>query len=122
MKIPANFFAILLLVSVLSAHAEDAAHGDVLYKIYCTQCHGVEGNGDGINVPAMSVQPRNHRDRGEMSARTDADLFKAVKEGGKSINKSVLMPPWSATLSDHDINALVRYMRQLCCQSGDGLP
>lgn len=119
MKIPATLFVSLLLLSVFSVHAEDANQGEVLYKIYCTQCHGVEGNGDGINVPAMSVQPRNHSDGGEMSARTDADLFKAVKEGGKSINKSVLMPPWNSTLSDDDINALVRYMRELCCSSGD---
>ncbi|MFO7550879.1 MAG: cytochrome c [Haliea sp.] len=118
MNYPATLLGSLLLAGSLSALAEDIQHGENLYTIYCTQCHGVTGNGDGVNVPAMSVQPRNHRDQGEMSARTDAELFKAVKEGGKSINKSVLMPPWGGNLGDDDIHALVRYMRQLCCESG----
>ncbi|MFA5494383.1 MAG: cytochrome c [Porticoccaceae bacterium] len=105
----------LLLAAALPARGAD---GETLYKIYCTQCHGVEGYGNGVNVPAMSVQPRNHRDRGEMSARTDEELFKAIKHGGKSINKSVLMPTWGQNLNDDEINALVLYLRELCCNSG----
>lgn len=101
-----------------AAPPASAADGETLYKIYCTQCHGVEGYGNGVNVPAMSVQPRNHRDRGEMSARTDEELFKAIKHGGKSINKSVLMPTWGENLNDDEINSLVLYLRELCCSGG----
>lgn len=109
----------LLLVASLLAlsapvHAED--RGDQLYKVYCTQCHGVEGNGKGVNAAHMSVQPRDHTDTKEMSARTDEELFKVIQQGGKSINKSVLMPIWGGNLNDDDIHALVGHLRKLCCQ------
>lgn len=84
------------------------------YRTYCVQCHGLEGNGKGINVADMSTQPRDHTDAKEMSARTDDELFKVIKEGGQSINKSVLMPPWGATLSDEEIRGLVSHLHQLC--------
>jgi cytochrome c oxidase cbb3-type subunit 3 len=100
-----------------AAHAEGAANrGKELYRIYCTQCHGVQGNGKGVNAATLSVQPRDHTDTAEMSARTDEDLFKAIKHGGKAVNKSVLMPNWNANLSDDDIHSLVAYLRELCCK------
>lgn len=97
------------------AHA-DADRGQQLYKVYCTQCHGVNADGKGINAAHMSVQPRDHTDTKEMSARTDEELFKVIKHGGKSINKSILMPAWGGNLNDDDIHALVAHLRKLCCQ------
>jgi cytochrome c oxidase cbb3-type subunit 3 len=100
-----------------AASAEsDAKRGAALYQVYCTQCHGLKGNGGGINAAHMAVAPRDHTDRGEMSARTDEELFKVIKHGGKSINKSVLMPAWGRNLSDEDIHALVSHLRNLCCR------
>lgn len=110
--------AIILALTLALPVAAEPHQGKALYDIYCTQCHGVNGDGKGVNVPAMSVQPRNHTDRGEMSARTDEELFKAIKHGGKSINKSVLMPAWGGNLTDDDIDALVSYLRELCCGNG----
>lgn len=92
-----------------------AARGATLYGVYCTQCHGLEGDGRGINTRDMAVQPRDHTDTGEMSARTDDDLFKAIQGGGKAVNKSVLMPAWGGNLSEEDIRALVAHLRALCC-------
>lgn len=94
----------------------DTRHGKALYEVYCTQCHGLKGNGHGINAPALSVMPRDHTDTGEMSARTDEDLAKAIRDGGKAVNKSVLMPAWGGNLSDGDIQDLVAYLRELCCR------
>ncbi len=111
--------AALALGSTTGVHASDAEHGETLYRAYCVQCHGLSGNGDGVNVPALSVQPRNHRDTAEMSARSDEELFKAIKHGGKSINKSVLMPAWGGNLDDDEIHALVSHLRDLCCRNGE---
>ena len=102
----------LLLAWSLSASATEKAADD--YRTYCAQCHGVQGNGKGINVRDMSVQPRDHTDAKEMSARSDEDIYKVIKEGGVSINKSVLMPGWSDVLSDEEIRGLVAYLRELC--------
>lgn len=110
----------MLLVSMIgtqSVHSESAISptGKQLYQAYCSQCHGLEGDGFGVNSYDLDVAPRDHTDTDEMSARTDEELFKAVKFGGKSVNKSVLMPAWEGNLSDDEIHRLVAYLRQLCC-------
>lgn len=109
--------ACLLGMAGGAALAEDkVSRGALLYQVYCVQCHGVKGNGAGVNAAHMAVMPRDHTDTGEMSARTDEELFKVIKHGGKSINKSVLMPAWGRNLSDEDIHALVTHLRSLCCR------
>ncbi len=105
------FCAALLLIPAAAANAETAADN---YRTYCVQCHGLKGDGKGINVADMSTQPRDHTDAKEMSARTDQELFKVIKEGGQSINKSVLMPPWSSILTDEEIQDLVKHLHKLC--------
>lgn len=102
-----------LLVGVPAAAQPD---GEDLYEAYCVQCHGKSGDGNGVNAAHLSVQPRSHIDREEMSARSDAELFKVIDQGGASINKSVLMPPWGGNLDESHINALVAYLRVLCCE------
>ncbi len=102
----------VLPVSALGASAKDN------YRTYCAQCHGLEGNGRGVNIRDMSVQPRNHTDASYMSTRSDNDLFKADQKGGLAIDKSVLMPPWRDTLSPAEIQDMVKYLRALChCQN-----
>ena len=103
--------ALGLLGFSLGAAAGDET-GEQLYATYCTQCHGVTGDGRGVNAASMDVLPRV--DPVEMGARQDADLFKVIKEGGKSINKSVLMPAWGDNLDDEQVEKLVRYLRDLC--------
>jgi cytochrome c oxidase cbb3-type subunit 3 len=97
-----------------------AAEAEALYKTYCVQCHGMAGKGNGINVRDMSVQPRDHTDAQGMGGLSDERLFKAIKEGGPAVTKSVLMPPWGGVLSDAEIHSLVRYLRTLCGCQGRG--
>lgn len=110
------FVMACLLALPMNAVAGDNSRGETLYETYCTQCHGLAGNGKGVNVPHLSVQPRDHTDRAEMSARTDEELFKAIKLGGQAVNKSILMPNWDGNLTDEEIRDLVAYLRRLCCQ------
>jgi cytochrome c oxidase cbb3-type subunit 3 len=108
-----------LFVAALSMQAQAGETAADNYKTYCVQCHGMEGNGKGINVRDMSATPRDHTDAKAMSARSDDMLFKVIKEGGLSITKSVLMPPWGATFSDEEIKGLVQHLRVLCkCKYG----
>jgi mono/diheme cytochrome c family protein len=85
----------------------------MLYQVYCSQCHGISGNGKGINAPYLLVAPRNHTSQEEMGHVTDEDIFTAIKFGGTAVGKSALMPSWSETLSDEDIRLLVAYVRSL---------
>jgi cytochrome c oxidase cbb3-type subunit 3 len=82
-----------------------------LYDTYCVQCHGVGRNGNGLNSGDMAVKPRDHTDSKAMGDTPDDLLFKAIKNGGLSVNKSVLMPTWGGVLTDEQIHDLVKYLR-----------
>jgi cytochrome c oxidase cbb3-type subunit 3 len=110
-----NLMALGLAAGMATA-AVASPDGERLYQAYCVQCHGVQGDGNGINAAHLSVQPRSHIDQEEMSARTDDELYRVIEQGGVAINKSVLMPPWGGNLDETEINALVGYLRVLCCE------
>jgi len=89
------------------------------YNTYCVQCHGIPGDGMGVNIKDMQVKPRNHTDAKYMRERSNTVLLRAIKEGGLAISKSALMPPWGDTLSNREIRDLVKYIRKLCkCKYG----
>ncbi|HCS12224.1 MAG: cytochrome C class I [Zetaproteobacteria bacterium CG06_land_8_20_14_3_00_59_53] len=105
--------AALMFVVAPAAMAEEAF---LNYKSYCMQCHGMHGKGDGVNVPAMNVRPRDHSDNNYMMTRTNSEIFKAIKFGGQAVNKSVKMPAWSDTFTDDEITQMVGHIRTLCCE------
>lgn len=109
-----RFSLFALVLFALFSTATWAASAEDNYKQFCWQCHGMTGDGMGLNVQDMSVQPRDHTSAEAMGGRTDADLFKVIKEGGLAIDKSVLMPQWGNSLSDEEIHDLVKYLRKLC--------
>jgi cytochrome c oxidase cbb3-type subunit 3 len=118
-KFPAKLLLALVPLALASLPALGKETAADNYKTYCVQCHGMDGNGKGVNIRDMSVQPRDHTDAKSMSARSDDTLFKVIKEGGPSIEKSVLMPPWGDTLSDDEIKDMVQHLRKLCkCKFG----
>lgn len=84
------------------------------YDTYCAQCHGSQRNGKGVNAPSMAVQPRDHSDAKAMGDLPNDQIFKAIKEGGTAVNKSVLMPTWGKVLNDDEINEMVAYLREVC--------
>jgi len=90
------------------------------YRLYCAQCHGTRGNGQGINQTAdgLAVSPRDHTVAKEMSKLSDGDLRLAIAEGGDAVQKSELMPAWGKTLSAEEIDDLVLYLRKLCKCAG----
>ena len=42
-----------------------------LYDVYCVQCHGLKRNGTGVNLPGLSVRPRDHTDTKGMGDTPD---------------------------------------------------
>lgn len=93
--------------------AQAAVDSKQVYDFYCAQCHGVNGDGKGINVTKdFATDPRNFTVGAEMSKRTDADIRGVIKDGGPSISKSPLMPPWGATLTAEEVDGLLAYIRK----------
>lgn len=110
-----------LAVVLLSFGAAKAEETETLFKFYCAQCHGFDGLGDGPNVSAdFPVTPRNFNKADEMGKLTDADIINVIKDGGPSVSKSPMMPPWGKTLTDEEIAGLVKKLRGLCKCKGPG--
>jgi cytochrome c oxidase cbb3-type subunit 3 len=105
----------VVLSTSLIAQAADAEQGKKLYGQFCASCHGQSGKGDGAAAAALNPKPRDHTDKDYMSKMSDADMLKVIKNGGASIGKSPLMPPWGASLKDDQIQDIIAYIRTLCC-------
>jgi cytochrome c oxidase cbb3-type subunit 3 len=111
--LPRLFLLIALVMVPLPAWSETAAEN---YRLYCIQCHGSLGNGQGINQTAggLNVSPRNHSLAEEMSKLTDEELRLAIHDGGDAVQKSELMPSFGKTISEEEIDELVLHLRKLC--------
>lgn len=105
---------VILLVAVAAPSSAGSAKEN--YRLYCVQCHGVLGNGEGVNWTSggLTVSPRDHTYAKEMRQLRDEELRLAIAEGGDAVQKSEQMPAWGDVLSKREIQELVRYLRELC--------
>lgn len=110
---------LLVCLGLLGTATTNAADAEQNFEFYCAQCHGLTGQGDGPNVTeSFATDPRNFTNAAEMAKLTDADIKNVILDGGPAVSKSELMPPWSKTLTEEEVDALVAYLRQLCqCQA-----
>ena len=91
--------------------AEDPAS---LFNDICAVCHGVGGKGDGPSAAGLHPKPADFTNCKVMAADSDQILFKIIKEGGQSVGRSTVMPSWKDSLSDSQVESLVRYVRSFC--------
>lgn len=119
----------LLIIAALAGFASSftvapvvASETEAVFKFYCAQCHGLTGKGDGPNVTKdFPVSPRNFTDAGEMNKLSNADMKNVILDGGPSASKSPMMPPWGKTLSEEEVDGLVKHLRVLCkCEGKQG--
>jgi mono/diheme cytochrome c family protein len=103
----------VVLSTAFMAYAADVEQGKKLYGQFCVTCHGQSGKGDGPGAAALNPKPRDHTDKEYMSKLSDDDLLKVIKNGGASVGKSPLMPPWGASLKDDQIQDIIAYVRTL---------
>ncbi len=117
-----SVFAALLLTLGLVGGMARSAGVEQTFEFYCAQCHGTDGKGKGPNVTKdFATSPRNFTNAKEMDKLSDADLKNVIIDGGPSVGKSSLMPPWGKTLTGEDVDALVGHLRKLCqCKGKQG--
>ncbi|MCP4319194.1 MAG: cytochrome c [Hyphomicrobiales bacterium] len=115
-------FASAALASCFVTAPVAAADTQQVFEFYCTQCHGPGGKGDGPNVTKdFPVSPRNFTNAEEMNKLSDADMKNVIMDGGPSASKSPMMPPWSKTLTEEQVDGLVKHLRVLCqCEGKQG--
>lgn len=88
--------------------------GRAIYLDACSPCHGIRGDGAGPAAQGFDPAPRNFR-RGVYKFRTtvsgalplDEDLERTVREGLPGTE----MPRWKNVLAEHDIKAVVQYVK-----------
>ena len=116
------YAAAALSLVALAAGPAKAVEVEKVFKFYCAQCHGLGGKGDGPNVTKdLPVSPRNFTNAKEMEKLSDADMKNVIMDGGPALSKSSMMPPWSKTLSEEEVDALIQHLRQLCaCKGKEG--
>jgi menaquinol-cytochrome c reductase cytochrome b/c subunit len=100
-------------VSAAGSIEEKIALGEELYSLYCTECHGPDGEGGVIaGVEGMEgVELKAISSRDEMYTRSDQTLASIIEYGQGDLG----MPPYGLAyggeLKQGDIDALVTFMR-----------
>jgi len=93
--------------------AEQVVAGQDLYSIYCTECHGPDGEGGEIagveGLEGTFIKPISSQD--EMWTRTDKTFYNIIDFGQQDLG----MPPFGlgngGELSKGEIDAVVTFMR-----------
>jgi mono/diheme cytochrome c family protein len=99
--------------SVAGSLVEEIAQGQDLYSIYCTECHGPDGEGGIIEgVEGLEgVELKSISSMDEMWTRTDDTLFLIAAFGQQDLG----MPPfglaYGGELKKGEIEAIVTFMR-----------
>jgi mono/diheme cytochrome c family protein len=83
----------------------------------CSACHGESGKGDGPAAVALNPKPRNYTDCSVMGIKSDAELFKVIKQGGQGKDVepklSPLMVAFETQLNDKEIWDIVAFIRSI---------
>lgn len=87
-----------------------ASRAERLYDGFCATCHGVDGRGS-WRAALFLIRPRDLT-APRLRQEPDRYLFDLVKQGGAPLGRPG-MPAFGSSLSDADIEALVRYVRDL---------
>lgn len=106
---------VVLAAAVGPADAGDASLGAKLNVERCAKCHGQGGKGDGAGLKNLDVdvKPVDWTSKAGMAKWTDQEINRIIREGGKAVGKSKVMPAYRGKLSEADIANLVTYIRSL---------
>jgi mono/diheme cytochrome c family protein len=84
--------------------------GKLIYKEYCSQCHGATGQGDGPAATDLKPKPAVHAKMALDKEPTDY-LYNVIYYGGKAVGKSPFMPYWGLTLKPQGVADVIAYMK-----------
>ncbi len=84
--------------------------GAVVYKEYCSQCHGATGQGDGPAASGLSPKPAAHA-RMAFDKLPMEYLYNVINHGGSSVGKSPTMPYWGLTIGQQGVADVIAYLK-----------
>ena len=97
---------VLLVAGLVSARAADAKAN---WEKNCKVCHGPDGKGKTKMGEKLSI--KDYSDAKVQEAMKDDEMAKAIKDGVKDGEKTK-MKAFGDVLSDDEIKALVKYVRE----------
>jgi len=95
------------VISVLAAWTVRADDSQALYAKQCAKCHGEDGKGQ--TKMGKKLGAKDYTDAKVQDALKDDAAVKAIKEGLKHDDKTLMKP--AEGLTGEQINGLVAYMR-----------
>ncbi len=95
------------VISVLAAWTVHADDTKALYSKECAKCHGEDGKGD--TKMGKKLGAKDYTDPKVQNALKDEDAVKAIKEGLKKDDKTLMKP--AEGLTDDQIKGLIAYLR-----------
>ncbi len=97
---------LLISLAPFSVHGQEAKQ---LYEKACATCHGASGKGDGPTGQMLQPKPADFTTA--LKGKDEAYLTKVITEGGTSVRKSPMMPPYQGVLSNEQIQGLIQYVK-----------
>ncbi len=83
--------------------------GKVVYKEYCSQCHGATGEGDGPAASGLSPKPAVHAKMAFDKLPVEY-LYNVIYHGGRSVGKSPGMPYWGLTIGQQGVADVMAFL------------
>lgn len=84
--------------------------GKVIYKEYCSQCHGANGKGDGPAASGLEPKPAIHTNIPFEKLPIDY-LYNVINHGGAAMGKSPNMPYWNLTIGQQGVADVMAYLK-----------
>ncbi len=84
--------------------------GTVIYKEYCSQCHGTEGKGDGPAASSLEPKPAIHANIAFDQVPIEY-LYNVINHGGRAVGKSTNMPYWGLTIGQQGVADVIAFLR-----------
>lgn len=99
---------VVSMAAALSAKAADAKEN---WAKHCVKCHGEDGKGD--TKMGKKAGCKDLTDAKVQASKTDDQVAKAIKEGIKDGDKTLMKSYGEEGLSDDEIKGLVAHVRSL---------
>jgi mono/diheme cytochrome c family protein len=84
--------------------------GKLIYKEYCSQCHGATGKGDGPAASGLEPKPAVHANMAFDKLPMEY-LYNVVNHGGRAVGKSTSMPYWNLTIGQQGVADVIAYLK-----------
>jgi mono/diheme cytochrome c family protein len=107
---------LLALAAVCCAQVAGAAapDGAALFKADCAACHGSDGRGRSAAEVGFDLPLPNFTDCTFTTPEPDSDWSSIIHRGGPARGFDRMMPAFGETLTEDEIEALIRHLRSFC--------